>query len=178
MILGSAATTVGAGLIYTLNIGSASGAWIGYQVLAGNGTGATIQLPIIVAQGTAQPSDISSVSSIILFFQTVCGAIFISVAQVLFTNKLLQEVTANVKGVNPSLVVATGATKLRTVFSAQLPAILRSYMAGLKDAYALAIALGGVATIIALVAVVIDNRNLKVKEEVKQDAEAMQHGEK
>lgn len=171
-------TTVGAGLIYTLNIGSHSGAWIGYQVLAGVGTGLTIQIPIIVAQGTSTPADVSSVSSIILFFQTLTGAIFISVAQVLFSNKLLQEVKQNVHGVSPALVVATGASDLRKVFPAHLQAILRSYMAGLKDSYALAIALGGVACIVAIATLVFDNRNLKVKEQLKEDAEAAQHVEK
>ena len=176
MVVGSVLNTIGAGLIYTLNIGSKSGAWIGYQVLAGIGAGLTIQVPIIVAQGTSSPEDVSSVSSIILFFQTVTGAVFISVAQVLFANKLLQEVKAHVKGVDPGLVVVTGATELRKVFSStELPGILRSYMTGLKDAYALAIALGGVACIIAVVTLVFDNRNLMVKEKAKEDAEAMQH---
>lgn len=177
MVIGSVLSTVGAGMIYTLDIGSPSSEWIGYQVLAGIGAGLTIQIPIIVGQGVSEPSDVSSVSSMILFFQTVSGAAFISVAQVLFANKLLQEVRANVEGVSPGLVVATGASELRAVFTEeQLPAILRSYMEGLQDAYTLAIALGGVACVIAVVALIWDNRNLKVKEAVKHDAEAAQEG--
>ena len=91
MVVGSVLSTIGAGLIYTLNIGSPSSEWIGYQVLAGIGAGLTIQIPIIVGQGISEPGDLSSVSSMILFFQTVSGAAFISVAQVLFANKLLQK---------------------------------------------------------------------------------------
>lgn len=132
----------------------------------------SFQIPIIVAQGVADPSDLSSVSSIILFFQTVTGALFISIAQALFTNKLLQEVAANVKGVSPELVVATGATDLKEAFSEHLGAIRRSYMAGLKDAYILAIALGSVACIIAIITLIWDNRNLKVKDQAKADGEA------
>lgn len=178
MVVGSVLTTVGAGVIYTLNIGSGSGEWIGYQVIAGVGTGITIQLPIIVVQGVSSPADVSSVSSIILFFQTITGAVFISVAQVLFTNKLLQKVAANLSGVNPARVVATGATELRTVFGAAiLPGILRSYMSGLQDAYALAIALGGVSCVIAIATLFLDNRSLKVKEQATKDAEAIQEGE-
>lgn len=177
MVIGTVLTTIGAGLVFTLDIGSSSGAWIGYQVLAGIGAGLTIQIPIIVAQGTAVPADLSSVSAIVLFFQTVAGAIFISIAQVLFANKLLEEVSANVKGVNPALVVATGATQLRSAFKQELPAILRSYMAGLHDAYALAIAVGAVSCVLAIAALVFDNRNLKVREHIKADVEAMQKGE-
>lgn len=177
MVVGSVLSTIGAGMIYTLDIGSPASEWIGYQVLAGIGAGLTIQIPIIVGQGISDPSDVSSVSSMILFFQTVSGAAFISVAQVLFANKLLQEVQANVHDVEPGRVVATGASELRDVFTAeQLPAILRSYMQGLKDAYTLAIALGGLACVIAVVALVWDNRNLKVKEALNDDGEAMKEG--
>ena len=175
MVLGSVLTTVGAGVIYTLDINSSSSEWIGYQVIAGIGTGLSIQVPIIVVQSTAAPSDVSSVTAIVLFFQTLTGAIFISVAQVLFANRLLKEVAVNVPGVSPGQVVATGATELRKVFTPeQIPAILRSYMAGLKDAYILAIALGCVAVCLAVATVVFDNRNLKVKEQIKTDVEATQ----
>ena len=178
MVFGCVISTIGTGLIYTLDIGSSSGKWIGYQILAGIGMGVSFQIPIIVAQGTAVPTDLSSVSSIILFFQCVTGAVFISIAQTLFTNKLLQEVARNLPDVNPLKVVLTGATELRGAFSAdELPGILRAYMAGLKDAYILGIALAGVACVVAFITIAIDNRNLQVKEKAKADAEAMQQGE-
>lgn len=178
MVVGSIISTIGAGMIYTLNIGSPSSEWIGYQVLAGIGSGVSFQIPIIVAQGVADPSDLSSISSIILFFQTVTGALFISVAQALFTNKLLQEVKANVHGVSPGLVVITGATELADRFPQHLHAIRKAYMAGLKDAYTLAIALGGVACVIAVVTLIWDNRNLKAKEKAQADAETVETAEK
>lgn len=170
MVLGGILTTVGAGTVYTLNIGSPSSHWIGYQALAGIGLGLTFQIPIIVGQGTAKPEDVSSVTAIILFFQCISGAVFIAVAQALFTNRLLKTVAANTPGVSPAEVVMTGATELRKVFSAeQLPGILKSYMAGLRDAYALSIALGGVAAVIAIVAIVIDRKTLNT-EELKKNA--------
>jgi len=172
MVVGAVFTTVGSGLIYTLDIGSPSSEWIGYQALAGIGTGLTIQLPLIVSQGVSLPADISSVSSMILFFQTVSGSVFISVAQALFANRLLQEVQQNVPDVSPAHVVATGASELRDVFEPeQLPGILRSYMSGLQDAYALSIALGALACVIAIVTLIVDNRNLKVKRPLDTDVE-------
>ena len=174
MVIGSIISTIGAGLVYTLNIGSSSGAWIGYQVLAGIGSGLSFQIPIIVVQGVADPADISSLSSIILFFQTITGAVFISIAQALFSNKLLQEVAAHVEGIDPATVVATGATELKAAFGPQLPAIRRAYMAGLKDAYILAIALGAVGCVIAVATLVWDNRNLKVKKPSVDDHEKAQ----
>ena len=66
LILGSVLATIGAGLLYTLDIGTGSAHWIGYQVLAGLGWGAGFQIPIIVGQGTADPADIAPVTAIIV----------------------------------------------------------------------------------------------------------------
>ena len=86
----------------------------------------------------------------ITVFQTIGGAFFVSACQTAFANRLLSRVPATAPGVNPKLVVATGATQLRDVFSkADLPGILVAYMDGLKLVFALAIALSGIAIPIA-----------------------------
>lgn len=64
--VGSVIVTIAAGLLYTLDIGTGTGKWIGYQVLAGFGYGIAFQVPIIAAQCTADPSDLASVTAIIL----------------------------------------------------------------------------------------------------------------
>lgn len=61
-----ALATVGAGLLYTLDIGSAAGQWIGYQILGGIGWGSCFQIPMIVAQSHASAPDLASVTAIIL----------------------------------------------------------------------------------------------------------------
>ncbi|KIW12121.1 hypothetical protein PV08_09395 [Exophiala spinifera] len=141
MAVGSILASVGSGLLYTLEIDSGSGKWIGYQALVGIGLGLIFQIPVIVGQAVVTPSDLSSVSAIILFFQTVGGAIFISAGQSGFTNKMLEEIPKRAPGVDSGLVVATGATELRKVFdAAQLPGILSAYMEGLRVPFAIAIA--------------------------------------
>jgi MFS transporter, DHA2 family, glioxin efflux transporter len=63
---GSAVAVIAVGLIYTLDIGSVNGKWIGYQVLAGLGYGAAFQVPMIIAQATASPTDLAEVTAITL----------------------------------------------------------------------------------------------------------------
>lgn len=63
---GTAIATIATGLIYTLDIGSSNGKWIGYQILAGLGYGAAFQIPIIIGQATASPEDLAEVTAIIL----------------------------------------------------------------------------------------------------------------
>ena len=63
---GAALATVAAGLLYTLDIGTGTGKWVGYQILGGFAWGAAFQVPIIIGQSTAAPDDMSSVTAILL----------------------------------------------------------------------------------------------------------------
>jgi MFS transporter, DHA2 family, glioxin efflux transporter len=162
LILGGIFATVGNGVIYTLGLHAPAREWIGYQVISGIGTGLSIQVPMIVAQAIVDTADLSSVTAIIMFFQTLAGAVFIQIAQSLFANKLVSVVPRLVPGVDPALVVGTGATDLRKVFTPeQLPGVIQAYLDGLHDTYILAIALAGMATVFAFVILIFDYRTLK-----------------
>ena len=173
LVLGSALSTIGSGLLYTLTVGSPSSHWIGYQVIGGVGVGLGIQIAIIVSQGSVAKADISSITAIMIFFQTIAGAIFVSSAQSLFTNRLVQVVPQYAPGLNPNVVVATGATQLRETFSAKdLPGVIKAYMAGLKDAYILAIALGGAAFLVAILILLFDRKKLGQEQKETTNEEA------
>lgn len=54
-------------------------------------------------------------------------------------------------GVDPATVIATGATQIRTVFTAEeVPGILVAYTAGIKAALALSIGASGAAFVVSL----------------------------
>ncbi|ETI24732.1 hypothetical protein G647_04102 [Cladophialophora carrionii CBS 160.54] len=168
MALGSILASVGAGLIYTLEIESGSDKWIGYQALVGIGLGLIFQIPVIVSQAIVKPSDLSSVSAIILFFQTIGGAVFISAAQAGFANKLLHQLPSKAPTVDAGKVLATGATDLRTVFTpAQIPGILDAYMEGLRVPFIIAITCACLTFLIAFAP-----RWESIKGKVKLDAGA------
>ena len=63
---GGVFSTVGAGLIYTLQPNSKAGAYIGYQVLVSIGSGLVVQLPVIVAQAISPPVDVAITVAITL----------------------------------------------------------------------------------------------------------------
>lgn len=151
MVVGSAIATIAAGLIYTFDIGTPTGKWIGYQILGGFGWGLAFQVPIITGQASAPPEDLAEVTAIILFFQTVGGAFMVSAAQSAFVNVLVRTLPSTAPTVDPMTVVATGATELRSVFSAdQVPGILLAYMRGLKITFAISLGATGLSLIIAL----------------------------
>jgi MFS transporter, DHA2 family, glioxin efflux transporter len=151
IVVGTAIGTVCTGLLYTLDIGTTSGKWIGYQIIGGVGWGIPSQIPIITVQATAPAADLAEVTAILLFFQTVGGAFMVSAAQAAFVNVLVKVLPSSAPGVDPATVLYTGATDLRKVFSAdQVPGILEAYMRGLKAAFAIGLASTGVAFIIII----------------------------
>ncbi|KAK4164959.1 putative HC-toxin efflux carrier TOXA [Cladorrhinum sp. PSN259] len=148
---GAALATVAAGLLYTLDIGTSTGKWVGYQILGGFAWGAAFQVPIIIGQSTAAPDDMSSVTAIILFFQTVGGAFWVSAAQSAFVNQLVKRLATSAPDANPFLVLGTGATQIRTVFPPeQVPGILIAYMAGIKTSLAIAVGAVGLSFFVSL----------------------------
>lgn len=162
MILGSILVTIGSGLIYTLGLHSSSGKWIGYQIIAGFGVGLSLQIPVITAQATVDPADLSSATAMVLFVQTIGGAFMVSAGQSAFTNRLLQKLPTLAPSVSPALVSSTGITEIRKVFPADvIPGIVTSYLDGLKVAYAVSIALGGVAVLVSFAS---KWKNIKGKE--------------
>ncbi|KAF1982381.1 MFS multidrug transporter [Aulographum hederae CBS 113979] len=161
VIVGTILGTVGCGMIYTFDFGTPSSAWIGYQALSGLGLGVVFQIPIIVGQGYVEASDISSVTAILIFIQTLAGAIFVSVGQSIFANVLIETAGEFAPSVDPHMIVATGATELRKVFSEDVvPGIIRAYMYGLKDAYIVPIALAGSAAVVGFVMLAWDYRKI------------------
>ncbi|EOO00201.1 putative major facilitator superfamily transporter protein [Phaeoacremonium minimum UCRPA7] len=148
---GAAIATIAAGLLYTLDIGTSSGKWIGYQIIGGIGWGLAFQVPIITGQATSPTKDLAEVTAIILFFQTVGGAFLVSAAQSSFVNVLTKVLPHSAPNVNPMQVVLTGATELRDVFTPEeIPGILVAYMRGLKISFALSLAATGLAFVISL----------------------------
>lgn len=149
IVVGTAIGTVCTGMLYTLDIGTKEGRWIGYQIIGGVGWGIASQIPIITVQATAPPADLAEVTAILLFFQTVGGAFMVSAAQAAFVNVLVKVLLHSAPEIDSAAVVSTGATDLRKVFSADhVPGILVAYMRGLKSAFAIGLASSGVAFVI------------------------------
>jgi Na+/melibiose symporter-like transporter len=63
MWFGSAVFTIGAGMLYTLQVDSGPGKWIGFQILAGLGAGASIQIPFIAVQVVLSAKDMPTGST-------------------------------------------------------------------------------------------------------------------
>ncbi|KAL7952597.1 putative efflux pump antibiotic resistance protein [Trichoderma compactum] len=143
--------TVGAGLIYTFDLHTSTGKWIGYQILSGFAWGLAYQTPLIVGQGSCAPADMPLVTATLLFFLSYGATILLSSAQAAFVNQMISKVHQIDPTISEDLLVLTGATDVYKVFQgSQLDAVLVGYMHGLRVVYALAIATIGTGFLVAL----------------------------
>lgn len=151
-IFGATLTTIGTGLLMTLKVDSNSGHWIGYQVLAGVGLGMCFNVPIIVTQRVVKASDVSTATAVVLFFQSLGGSLIVSAGQSIFQNELIKKLLSTNPDIPPLSVASADATTLRHLFTPeQLDGILESYVHGLSLAFALAIPVTAIGTLIACV---------------------------
>ncbi|KAH8431038.1 MDR family MFS transporter [Aspergillus melleus] len=151
LLSGAVITAIGSGLLYTLDVDSGSGKWIGYQIMTGLGVGWCFQVPVVTAQAAVQPEDLPSVTSMVLTVQTIGGAIFVSAGQSAMSNVLLKVLPGQSLDIDPLEVVTTGATELRDTFSSdQMSGILTSYMKGIKAAFIIATVASSVATVVSV----------------------------
>jgi EmrB/QacA subfamily drug resistance transporter len=142
MIAGTAIASIGFGLITTFAPDTPAPVWIGYQILIGAGMGLGFQQPFIAVQTVLDMKDVPTGTSIITFMQTLGGALFVSVAQNVFTNKLVQYIAKYVPGLDPQVVLAAGATSIQhSIDPALLPGVTRAYSDALTQTFIVFVAM-------------------------------------
>ncbi|CAO2648798.1 Nn.00g097470.m01.CDS01 [Neocucurbitaria sp. VM-36] len=132
MLASSVLMAIGAGLLSTFQTDTNSPRWIGYQFIFGAGVGAGMQQTLIAVQTALPAEDVPIGTAIMMFAQTLGGALFISVGQNVFTNQLLKHLQTVVPDLDVGIVLRTGATELKTAIPAQ-------YLSGVITAYNLAL---------------------------------------
>ncbi|KAJ7460118.1 DHA14-like major facilitator [Mycena galericulata] len=161
MIASSVITAVGTGLVSTFKVNTNHTKWIPYQLICGLGVGFGLQQPMIAAQTVLDMKDVPIGTSIIVFAQTLGGALFISIAQNVFTNKLVAGLVKSVPGVDPAIVLSAGATSLKDAVAPEfLDAVLFVYNEALVAAFYVSVAMACLSLAGALV---IEWRSVKGK---------------
>jgi hypothetical protein len=132
---------IGSGLLTTFTVTTGHSKWIGYQVLFGAGVGLGMQQPLIAVQTALPHRDIPIGTAIIMFSQTLGGALFLSVGQNVFNNKLLSNLQAVVPDFPAGIVLSTGATQVQSVVPHQYIAqVLIAYNKALTQTWYVSVA--------------------------------------
>ena len=138
-------------MLYTLKVGSPAGKWIGYQILAGVGAGAGVQIPFVAVQVVSNEKDMPTANACVMFFNSLGGALSISIAQNIFVNTLSKEIPKYAPGLDGRIIANAGATNLRNVVPKELlPGVLHGYNNAIVTAFILAIATSSIALFVSL----------------------------
>ena len=141
MFIGSAFLTIGAGLCTTFNVGSGNPQWIGYQVIIGIGAGLGFQQCINALQTVLPLHDIPVGIAIITFAQSLSGAMFVSIAQTVFENRLVASIKAHAPKVSPNALIKAGAAHLsQRVPKEVLPSVLHAYNIAVTQTFYVSVA--------------------------------------
>ncbi|RDL36192.1 putative HC-toxin efflux carrier TOXA [Venustampulla echinocandica] len=143
--------TIGSSLLYTLEVSSYAGKWIGYQLLAGIGCGLSLQVPFVATQVVLSVEDQAIGNSLVVFFTSLGGALAVSIAQNIFSNSLVSELTKRIPVDQIPAIVAAGAAKVAEATPPRfLPDVLYSYNYAVTRAFIVAIAAGGIGLLLSL----------------------------
>jgi hypothetical protein len=131
---------VGAGLITTFSLTTPLSQWFGYQVITGLGVGVGFQGGIVTVQTVLPLKDVPVATACVSFFQTLGGALFISVAQTLFQNGLYSGIKQNAPQLDAEAFLHSGATQIRMLLAEMhqleaLGVVLQAYIDGLTHTY-------------------------------------------
>jgi hypothetical protein len=139
---------IGAGLLTTFKTNTGHSKWMGYQIIYGFGVGLGMQQPLICAQTVLHLDDVPVGTAVIIFTQTLGGALFISVGQNVFQNRLVEGLRSAVPGLDPSVVLAVGATSLKDAIPARfIDGVQSAYNDALTQTWYVSVALAALTAI-------------------------------
>ncbi|OJJ67650.1 hypothetical protein ASPBRDRAFT_199881 [Aspergillus brasiliensis CBS 101740] len=153
MILGCILVLISTALMTTFTPDTGTVKWAGYQVIMGAGIGMGAQQTVLAMQASLPPKDVPVGTALMIFYQTLGGAVFLIVAQNLFQHELVERLTArSIPGVDASNVAAAGATEVRNLVPAEyLGEALEAYNGAVVRTFYISVALAGVAVLATFV---------------------------
>ncbi|KAK6814474.1 hypothetical protein RU639_009558 [Aspergillus parasiticus] len=143
MIFGSVCMPIAAGLMTTYNPHTSLAQIILYSGLAGFGGGIGFQGPQAAIQTTLSAADLNLGIGVILFGQSMGPAVFIAIAQVIFTNQLSSRLEGIVPGLTPAYIAERGLGDIKNIVPMQQwDEVSRSIDRSLTRTWYLSVALG------------------------------------
>ncbi|KAJ5565380.1 hypothetical protein N7513_001622 [Penicillium frequentans] len=151
---GSVLMSIGTGLLMTVQPHHTPRArWVGFQIICGAGIGLGEEQGLYMVQTTLSENDVATGIGLILFAQTFGGALFVSVAQLVFLENISKALKTLAPNLNPKSVLdgeSTGSS----------PELQAVYGVAIKDSLRVGLILAAAST---LGAVLYDWKSLRTK---------------
>lgn len=153
ILAGCVFSSIATGLCSTFKLDSGHAEWIGYQVLAGLGAGFSMETPLSQAQTILSTEEAGVGISVVTFCQFFGSSIFLAVAQTVFGNKFVSELSKTAPGVDASALLRLGTSAVRSsVNPEELPAVLAAYNKAITSTFYIASAVTACGFFVALLA--------------------------
>lgn len=148
MIAGAILMPIGYGLMSTFTPKSGAAAWIVYQIIAGAGVGIGMQQPLIAVQVVLDQADVPTGTAMVIFHQSLGGALFVSAGQTIFNDKLAEAIVKYAPLEKVEMVVQAGAAGFRDMVQPEsLVGVVKSFNEALNFSFYLATATASAAII-------------------------------
>lgn len=153
MWAGSVVYLAGSVVYHLLQVHSGPEKWLVCQVLAGIGFGLSIQIGFIAVQVVSLPVDMPTACAWEIFFRAFGGAVGISIAQTIFSGKLIVQLR-QIPGLNTTAVINAGAADISVAKNAVPAALIGqvklAYSTAVTTAFILPIAATALAAVVTL----------------------------
>lgn len=142
MILGSVLSPIAAGLMTTWKVDSSLGQLIGYSAFVGFASAVGFQGPQSAVQSTLPAADVPLGLAVVIFAEQFGPAVFIPIAQIIFTNRLADNLHHFLPDMDAKTVESMGLSELRaSVGLENLEKVLVGFDESLTQTWYLAIGL-------------------------------------
>ncbi|KAL5418675.1 hypothetical protein PMIN04_007235 [Paraphaeosphaeria minitans] len=176
-VFSGAVVAIGNGLLSTLTQHTSTAKWIGYLIILGAGRGAGMQMALVATQ-SALPLRLIPVSlALIIFVHNLAGAIFLVVANTIFTQCLVKKLGQYAPSISPQAALEAGssADAVRKLVDPSKPwevdGVLNAYSESLKNIWLMLVAFAGLAFICSFGMGWVDVRKKKAGKEENKESE-------
>ncbi|KAM3503895.1 hypothetical protein MY10362_003926 [Beauveria mimosiformis] len=129
------------------NAHTSTGYWGSSLILAGRGFGLGAQQCMMIPQTILKGTDIALGTSVVMFAETLSGAVFLAVCESLFETRLVRELHRLAPTANTKVVMQKGAVNLKSsmteLYGPEVAAgVLQFYSGALQPVWIVAVVLG------------------------------------
>lgn len=169
MYIGTILMCAGAGMICILKTDSRESLWVSCQIVYAFGAGFGFQQPNIAVQTNFSGPDLPTALVLMSFIQTIGGAVAVSAAQSVFSNRLSANLRSSMPGADANVVLDTGVLNLKTRFGDEdLSRILPAYNLAITRVFLVAAVM---AAITAVGSLGMPWRSVKGKKVIEESVE-------
>ncbi|EIW81718.1 MFS general substrate transporter [Coniophora puteana RWD-64-598 SS2] len=158
-------SSIGFGLMYTVDVGSIEGKLIGYQIISGIGVGSTLQMPELSIQAELVHEEelIPQAVALSALFEGLGGIVGLAIGGAIFLNQLTHNLH-NYAPLLPASVASSVQQSIAYIFTLPIGergAVVQAYVNSLDQVFLIGVPIGAISSLISLTC--IKNYNLKTR---------------